>query len=148
MSEILQLIKSLRPNPETVESLPAGHECILIVDDEADVVDIRTEMLTHLGYEVVPKTCSLEVLELFRTQPDRFDLVITDMTMPKMTGDKLAEEILKIRPDIPIILFSGYSELINKEKAQKIGIREFCLKPIGMRDLARTTRDVLDQNQC
>ena len=130
------------------EPLPGGHECVLIVDDEEDLVNVETQLLSHLGYEVVSQTSSIEVLELFQAQPDRFDVVITDMTMPKMTGDKLAKEILKIRPDLPIILCTGYSEHLSEEQAKKIGIKEYCLKPVRMRDLARTMRKVLDQNQC
>jgi len=130
------------------EPLPCGNECVLIIDDEEDLVNVQTQMLAHLGYEVVSQTSSIEVLELFQSQPDRFDLVITDMTMPKMTGDKLSQEILKIRPDLPIILCTGYSEHISEEQAKKIGIKEYCLKPVGMRDLARTMRKVLDQNPC
>jgi CheY-like chemotaxis protein len=128
-----------------VESLPKGHECILFVDDEEDLVEIGSQMLSHLGYEVVTQSNSLEVLDLFRTQPERFDLVITDMTMPNLTGDKLAKELLKVRPDIPIILCTGFSECITEEKAKEIGICEFSLKPFVMRDLAVTTRKVLDR---
>jgi CheY-like chemotaxis protein len=130
------------------EPLPGGHECVLIVDDEEDLVTVETRLLSRLGYEVVSQNNSIEVLELFQAQPDRFDVVITDMTMPKMTGDKLAKEILKIRPDLPIILCTGYSEHLSEEQAKKIGIKEYCLKPVRMRDLARTMRKVLDQNQC
>ena len=130
------------------EPLPGGHECVLIVDDEEDLVNVETRLLSRLGYEVVSQNNSIEVLELFQAQPDRFDVVITDMTMPKMTGDKLAKEILKIRPDLPIILCTGYSEHLSEEQAKKIGIKEYCLKPVRMRDLARTMRKVLDQNQC
>ena len=128
------------------DSFPGGNECILFVDDEKDVVEIGERMLTHLGYEVIAKSDSIEVLDLFRSQSDRFDLVITDMTMPKLTGDKLAEEMLRIRNDIPIILYTGYTENFSKEQAHKIGIKEFGMKPFEMRDLAETTRRVLDQS--
>jgi CheY-like chemotaxis protein len=125
--------------------LPTGTERILFVDDEPALVDLNKQRLERLGYEVVISTSSLEVLELFRAKPDQFDLVITDMTMPKMTGDKLARELMKIRPNIPIILCTGFSERISEEKAKEMGIRAFAMKPLVMRDLAETVRDVLDE---
>ena len=127
------------------ESFPGGNERILFVDDEKEVIDIGERMLTNLGYDVVAKSNSLEVLDLFREKSEHFDLVITDMTMPNMTGDKLAEELIKIRSDIPIILFTGYTETLTKEQAEKIGIKKFGMKPFEMRDLAETTRKVLDE---
>ena len=129
----------------TANSFPGGNERILFVDDEKDVVAIGERMLTHLGYDVVAKSDSIEVLDLFRAQSQRFDLVITDMTMPNLTGAKLAEEMIRIRNDIPIILYTGYSDSFTKEQAQKIGIKEFAMKPYAMRDLAESTRKVLDE---
>ncbi|TET86437.1 MAG: PAS domain S-box protein [Desulfobacteraceae bacterium] len=126
-----------------VRSLPRGHECILLVDDEEDLIEIGAQMLSHLGYEVETRSDGAEALEAFRAQPERFDLVITDMTMPNLTGDRLAKELVKIRPDIPIILCTGFSESISEQKAKEIGIREFSMKPFVMRDLAETTRRVL-----
>ncbi|MBW2035711.1 MAG: response regulator, partial [Deltaproteobacteria bacterium] len=99
--------------------------------------------LGKLGYDVVVRTSSIEALELFRTKPDEFDLVITDMTMPNMTGDKLAKELMQIRPDIPIILCTGFSKRITEEKAKEIGIKAFVMKPLVMRDLANTVRKAL-----
>ena len=132
---------------ETAEAqpLPKGHECILLVDDEEDLIEIGAEMLSHLGYEVATRSDGAEALEAFRAQPERFDLVITDMTMPNLTGDRLAKELIKIRPDIPIILCTGFSESISEQKAKEIGIREFSMKPFVMRDLAETTRRVLSR---
>jgi len=131
-----------------IEPLPVGgHERVLVVDDEKAIVEIGQEILQHLGYEVVVRTSSVEALELFRAQPERFDLVITDMTMPNMTGDKLAVELMRIRPDIPVILCTGFSERITKEKAESMGIREFLLKPLVMNDLARVIHRVIDQNK-
>jgi PAS domain S-box-containing protein len=130
--------------PELNQSLPMGHECILLVDDEEDLVEIGAQMLSHLGYEVATRLDGAEALEAFREQPERFDLVITDMTMPNLTGDRLAKELMKIRPDIPIILYTGFNESITEEKATGIGIREFSMKPFVMRDLAMTTRRALD----
>ena len=126
-----------------VQSLPKGHECILFVDDEEDLIEIGAKMLSHLGYEVATRSDGAEALEAFRAQPERFDLVITDMTMPNLTGDRLAKELMKIRPDIPIILCTGFSENISEQKAKEIGIRGFSMKPFVMRDLAETTRRVL-----
>ena len=94
-------------------------------------------------YDVVTRTSSVEALELFRTDPDRFDLVITDMTMPKMTGDQLARELMKVRPNMPIILCTGFSPKISEEKAKEIGIKAFAMKPLVRRDMARTVRKAL-----
>ena len=94
---------------EDEEPLPTGNERILFVDDEQVLLHVAEEMLKQLGYDVVTQKSSVEALELFRAEPDRFDLVITDMTMPKMTGDQLARELMKIRSDIPIILYTGFS---------------------------------------
>jgi CheY-like chemotaxis protein len=129
---------------ETDQSLPRGHESILLVDDEEDLVEVGAKMLSHLGYEVATRLDGVEALEAFRSQPERFDLVITDMTMPNLTGDRLAKELMRIRPDIPIILYTGFNESITEEKAAEIGIREFSMKPFVMRDLAMTTRRALD----
>jgi len=121
-----------------------GKERILFVDDEKNLVQLGTELLTSLGYDVTGRTSSLEALELFRVKPDRFDLVITDMTMPNMTGLDLASEMMSIRPDLPIILCTGFSEMISKEKATSIGIRQFIMKPVAIRSLAKTIRKVVD----
>jgi len=103
--------------------------------------------LKTLGYEVVSCASPYEALEIFKEQPEAFDLVITDMTMPKMTGCKLAREITKIRPDVPIILCSGYSDLISEEEAKEIGIRAISMKPLVEKDLANTIRKVLKRGQ-
>jgi CheY-like chemotaxis protein len=100
-------------------------------------------MLTSLGYDVSVRLSSLDALEAFRTNPARFDLVITDMTMPNMTGDHLAREMLKIRPDIPIILTTGFSERISEEEAKKMGIRVFVMKPASLQALARAVQTAL-----
>ena len=130
---------------EKPEPLPFGaHERVLFVDDEKAIAEIVQSMLKYQGYEVVVRTSSIEALELFRVQADRFDLVITDMTMPNMTGDKLAQELLRIRPGIPIILCTGFSEYITEEKAKAMGVREFVMKPLAIRDLAESMRRALD----
>jgi PAS domain S-box-containing protein len=130
----------------TEAPIPTGDERILFIDDEKTLVDLGRQILQRLGYEVTIRTSSVEALELFMEQPDRFDLVITDMTMPNMTGDELAGKLMNIRADIPVILCTGYSERIAKERAHELGIKEFILKPIVMRELAKTVRNVLDKN--
>ncbi len=102
-------------------------------------------MLERFGYEVVTRTSSIDALELFRAKPDKFDLVITDMTMPNMTGDTLAKEMMKIRPGIPVILCTGFSEVMPEDKAKALGIREYVMKPILSRDIAKVIRRVLDE---
>ena len=129
---------------ETERPVPYGTERILFVDDEPMLIDLGEQLLKSLGYEVTTRTSSTDALELFRKQPDQFDLVITDMTMPNMTGDILTRELLKIRPDIPVILCTGFSSKISKEKAKEIGIRAFVMKPILRRTIAETVREVLD----
>jgi len=131
--------------PASAEPLPSGNECILFIDDEPPLVEIGQEILESLGYTVVIRTSSIEALNLFRATPHRFDLVITDMTMPNMTGDKLARELIEIRPDISVILCTGYSDMISEQKAKEIGICEFVIKPIVTRELTSVVRRVLDQ---
>ncbi|RLB76707.1 MAG: hypothetical protein DRH24_17435 [Deltaproteobacteria bacterium] len=131
--------------PYQLEELPTGTERILFVDDEAPIAKIGGQALQRLGYTVSIRTSSKEALELFRTKPNDFDLVITDMTMPNMTGDSLANELMKIRPDIPVILCTGYSKNITDETAAKIGIKAFAYKPIVKADLAKIVRKVLDE---
>lgn len=127
------------------EDLPTGTERILLVDDELPIVDMGSQMLERLGYTVTTSTSSVEAGKLFSSKPDSFDLVITDMTMPNLTGDRLAAELIKIRPDIPIILCTGYSKRISNKLAAEIGIRAFVMKPLVMHNLANTIREVLDQ---
>ncbi|MCP4694788.1 MAG: response regulator [Desulfobacterales bacterium] len=124
--------------------LPSGAEHILFVDDEPPIVKMGKQSLERLGYHVETRTSSLEALELFKAKPRRFDLVITDMTMPNMTGEDLSLEMLEIRPDIPIILCTGFSNIITEERAKKVGIKAFVTKPILMREIAETIRNVLD----
>ncbi|MHB8771588.1 MAG: PAS domain-containing hybrid sensor histidine kinase/response regulator [Syntrophales bacterium] len=123
-----------------------GKECILFVDDEEVLVEVGIELLAGLGYEVVGRTSSLEALELFRACPDRFDLVIADITMPNMTGIELCREITQIQPQMPVILCSGFSEAITAEQARTIGVREFIMKPIVLQQLAPAIRRALDPN--
>ncbi|MBU8849910.1 MAG: response regulator [Desulfobacterales bacterium] len=134
-------------NPQTKGKIHIGTEQILLVDDEEGIVLMEKQMLERLGYQVTSRTSSIEALEAFRANPDKFDLVITDMAMPNMSGDKLSIELVKIRPDIPILLSTGFSEIMSKEKAESIGIKGFLMKPIVMRSLSRKIREVLDENQ-
>jgi len=130
---------------ETDEKLPTGSESILFVDDEESMVYNGQNRLERLGYQVETRMNPVEALESFRANPDQFDLVITDMTMPQMTGDQLVKEILKIRPDVPTILCTGFNANINEEKAKEIGFRQYIEKPVKMRDLAKLVRQVLDE---
>jgi two-component system cell cycle sensor histidine kinase/response regulator CckA len=127
------------------DELLGGDDSILFVDDEPSIARMGSRILENLGYTVTIRTSSLEALELFRAKPDRFALVITDMTMPHMTGDKFALELKQIRDDIPIILCTGYSNKINAESALEIGINAFAYKPFSKADLASTVREVLDK---
>ena len=121
-----------------------GKERILLIDDEQQIIDIERQILERLGYTVTSKTDSQEALEEFAAQPDHFDLVITDMTMPKMTGDQLAQQMMDIKPQIPVILCTGYNEAISEEKALAMGIDKFVMKPVIKDELASTIRNVLD----
>ena len=138
--QLEQKIKAERP-------IPTGTEHILFVDDEESLIDMGKQLLVSLGYTVTSRINSLEAFELFKTRPDAFDLVITDLTMPNMTGDELAEQLFAIRSDIPVILCTGFSARITEEKAKSMGISAFILKPLIRKDIAETIRKVLDQNQ-
>jgi len=135
---------AMEPALDHAAALPRGHERILLVDDEEAIIDLGQRMLEHLGYKVTTRSSGASAFKLFLQNPWRFDLVITDMTMPKMTGEELATKLLLIRRDIPIILCTGYSANISKERARSIGIGEFVMKPIVIGKLARTVRRVLD----
>jgi CheY-like chemotaxis protein len=132
--------------PEEKPALPKGSERVLLVDDEPMILKLGKRMLERQGYEVEPLASGTDALECFKHDPARFDLVVTDMTMPGMRGDKLAEEIMKIRDDIPVILATGYSKQISEEKAKEIGIRAFVMKPLTQQELASTVRRVLDES--
>jgi len=125
------------------ESVAGGHESILVVDDEEDIVGIERLLLERLGYRVAPFVDSEQALREFRERPHAFDLLITDMAMPRLSGDELAREVLRIRPEMPIVLCTGFSDLIDAEKARSMGIREFLLKPLGSEVLAKVVRQAL-----
>jgi CheY-like chemotaxis protein len=127
------------------ESLPVGKGVILFIDDEEAIARVSQQMLENLGYQAVVRTSSLAALATFRQTPQHFDLVITDQTMPHMTGEALASELRRIRPDIPIILCTGFSHTIDAEKAQAQGIDAFLMKPLVARDLGLAIHHVLGQ---
>ena len=127
--------------------IQGGTEQILIVDDEEAILIMEKRMLERLGYQVTSRTSSIEALEAFQANPDKFDLIITDMAMPNMPGDKLSVELTRIRPDIPVLLCTGFSEVMSEEKAASLGIKGFLFKPIVMKDLAQKLRDVLDETK-
>jgi CheY-like chemotaxis protein len=128
------------------EPLPSGKGAILFVDDESALAIWGQEMLAHLGYDVVVRNDSLQALEVFRRTPRYFDLVITDQTMPYMTGEVLAQELRRIRPDIPIILCTGFSYTIDAERAKTQGINAFLMKPLTACELGGTIQRVLGQH--
>jgi nitrogen-specific signal transduction histidine kinase/ActR/RegA family two-component response regulator len=129
------------------EALPRGYERILVVDDEEVIAQLTQKTLDRLGYTVTAVSNSRKALDLFSDDPSNYDLVITDQTMPGMTGDQLALKILSLRADIPIILCTGFSHVIDEAQAKAMRIREFIMKPIVGRDLAITVRRVLDQKK-
>lgn len=137
--------------PEGVEkagalaALPEGHERVLLVDDEESIVDTMQMMLERLGYQVEAKMSSLEAFETFSAAPHDFDLVISDQTMPGMTGEEFSKKLMALRPDVPIILCTGFSHVIDEEKAKAMGIRKLIMKPVVMREMALTIREILDE---
>ncbi len=132
-------------NVET--SIQSGTEHILLVDDEKAIVEMEQNMLERLGYKITSRSSSIEALEAFRAAPEKFDMVITDMAMPNMSGDKLSVELNKILPGIPVLLCTGFSEIMSEEQAAYLGIKGFLLKPIVMRNLSHKIREVLDKNK-
>jgi PAS domain S-box-containing protein len=128
---------------EKLEQLPMGSGCILFVDDEESLLDIGRDLLSRLGYQVETRASALDALEAFQVDPQKFDLVISDITMPKMTGDEIARQIKAIRPEIPIILCSGFSDRINPQTMETIGISALLMKPIIYADLAQTVHRIL-----
>ncbi|MBF0508730.1 MAG: PAS domain S-box protein [Deltaproteobacteria bacterium] len=142
------LLPTIQDRPESPdnysETIPRGTETILLVDDEPGLLDTGKKILERLGYQVTAETSGVDALGAFMAQPAHFDLIITDMAMPYMTGDKLAREILGLRPNIPIILCTGFSDAVNEDRARDLGVRGFLLKPIDMMVLAKLIRQVLE----
>jgi CheY-like chemotaxis protein len=131
---------------ETTNFIPLGNERLLLVDDEEQLLGMQCQMLERLGYEVTATTSSVEALNLFCRDPESFDLMITDQTMPNLTGGDLAAQVLHIRDDLPIILCTGFSEALSPEAASEIGIRHYLHKSIPLKSLARTVRIVLNDS--
>jgi len=141
----LPVIEALQETEQVeTQPIPTGNESILLVDDKKDVIDIEQQLLEYLGYQVTSRTSSSDALDAFRANPDRFDLVMTDLSMPNMTGDELAGELIKIRPEIPIVLCSGFSEGMSEARIATLGIKGLLMKPVTIKDLSRVIRDVLD----
>ncbi len=142
----LPLTNGARIDQAEKRDLPhKGHGRILFVDDDEIILDMGSQMLRRLGYEVTPRQSSIEALDTFRKDAETFRLVVTDQTMPHMTGSELVEELRRIRPDIPVILCTGFSDLINEEKAKAMGIQGFLMKPFVSKQVAGAIRDVLSE---
>jgi len=137
----------LCPLPGKQERLAGGSETILFVDDEQALAELGRQMLSRLGYKVEIRASALDALAAFEHHPHKYDMVITDLTMPHMTGDVLARRLLDLRPDLPVILCTGYSDRMNQAKARQIGVAAYLLKPLSVKELAVTVRQVLDRNQ-
>ena len=142
----LPIIKQALDEEKTpaLKVIPGGMEHILLVDDEKAIIRLETMMLERLGYRITSRTNSLEALEVFKATPDEFDLILSDMTMPDLTGLQLAQAIKKIRPDIPFMICSGFSEQISNESVNELGIQGYVAKPLEKRVLAQAIREVLD----
>lgn len=138
---------SQETSPDTEVEALSGSERIMVVDDEKAIRDVSKAMLSRHGYKVSAFENGSTALDEFKKDPFKYDLVVSDMTMPKMSGDKLALEILKINPEIPVLLCTGFSETLSNEKASAIGIKKILDKPIAMNTLLKNIREILDQNE-
>jgi PAS domain S-box-containing protein len=136
---------SLKREASGSETLPKGSERILLVDDEPAIAAMGARILEQLGYKVTAKTNPSEALDLFRSQSDQFDLIITDYTMPQMVGTKLADECRQIRAELPVIICTGYSEKLTKEEPERVGANAVAMKPLDRKQLAMLVREVLDK---
>lgn len=132
------------PKIETPASTPGGTERILIVDDEVALTDIAVKLLKHLGYRPTARNSSAEALELFKSRPDGFDLLLTDQTMPEMAGDELVRRVRAVRPGLPVVICTGFSEKITRESLEALDVRHYLLKPIVLEQLAQAVRNALD----
>jgi CheY-like chemotaxis protein len=130
-----------------IRALPSGNERVLVIDDEVALTQMLRGMLEYLGYTVMTENSPMDAVKLFPSLKDELDLVITDQTMPLLTGDALARQLLDLKPDLPIILITGYSEKVTEEQTRAMGIGALLLKPIAVQDLAVTIRRVLDEKQ-
>ncbi|MGD0229026.1 MAG: GAF domain-containing protein [Syntrophorhabdales bacterium] len=127
------------------DAIPTGHERVLFVDDEEAIVEMGRELLEELGYRVTTRTSSVDALAALKTDPTAYDLIMTDQTMPEMTGLELVRKVLALRPDMPVILCTGFSHLVNADQAKAAGISAFVMKPLTKREIARTIREVLGE---
>ena len=127
------------------QPFPTGHESVLLIDDEEDVLEMMHTMIEKLGYQVISKNSSIQALDTFRNHPRQFDLVITDQTMPEMTGMELIDQLIRIRPDIPVILCTGYMERVGEDNAGASGIGAYVMKPVRISDISVKIRKLLDQ---
>jgi len=141
----LPKVESKSEETKIEDAIPTGTENILVVDDEEHMVFLTKTILGRLGYKVTALTNSLEALNIFKKDPQRYDLIITDLTMPHLTGDRLASEIIAIRPDMPVIIATGYADALESEKVKQSGIKAFIPKPCQKQDLAKTIRLILDE---
>lgn len=131
---------------ELCSPVPKGEGRILLVDDERPLLETARGLLTRLGYEVTADTDSRKILMAFKNQPEQYDLLVTDQTMPGLTGVELAKEVMETRPEMPVILYTGYGELISAEEAERLGIRGFLSKPFTMKDLAEAVQNALKRS--
>lgn len=142
---MLDMTDQLSENKLKTTILQGNGEHILLIDDEEAILSMESKILEHLGYRVTMHNSSIAGLEAFQSAPQAFDLIITDMTMPEMTGDKVAAIIKSIREDIPVILCTGFSDIISKEKIETLGIENILMKPIVLSDFSLTIREALDR---
>ncbi len=133
-----------QPDLQAVSSLPRGSERLLLIDDDKMLAHVNATMLSEMGYQVEVENSSVKALERFRNEGNPFDLVITDQTMPEITGAELAQEIRNLYPDLPIILCTGYSNKITDKDAERLGLAAFCMKPLDMPELLKIVRSALD----
>jgi CheY-like chemotaxis protein len=145
--EILLPVIDEEPDTDLSDDLilPVGNERVLFVDDEPNIVEISVQMLESLGYEATGLMDSTEALARFARSPEAYDLVMTDMTMPTMTGEVLGQKILSLRPDIPIIICTGYSEKLTEASIRSLGFTGIAYKPLIMKELATIVRQSLDR---
>jgi len=139
---------SIPPKIESIDVIPTGNEHVLFVDDEEMLAELGKTMLESLGYHVTLCTDSIAALSLFREQPDKFDFLVTDQTMPGMTGFDFARNVLQIRPNFPIILCTGYSNIIDENSAKKVGIKKFIMKPVTKKELAESLKEAKEMGIC
>ena len=132
------------PGAETDQEVPRGSERILVVDDELPLTEVTQGLLESLGYQVTSHTSSPEALERLRADPRAFDLVITDLNMPHMDGQELSREMLRLRPDLPVIIYTGFSRQVSEQTLAELGVRKLLIKPLVKSELARAVREALD----